>query len=80
MKFIVEAGQRISSEVVDEIRRFYPATSMEPSEGYGRILALQPGQPPFILCSFLLDMESEDVLTLFWVKMKEFFPKAEQPG
>ena len=80
MRFVVEASRNLSNAVVEAIRRYHPATSEEPVEGYGRIVVLEPGKPPFTLCSFLLDMEPEDVLTLFWVKMKEYFPKAEQPG
>ena len=80
MRFVVEGTRHNSDAIVDSIRRYYPATSEEPAEGYGRIVVLEPGKPPFTLCSFLLDMEAEDVLTLFWVKMKEYYPKAEQPG
>jgi hypothetical protein len=80
MKFVVEGGKSYSDAVVDVIRRYYPATSEEPTQGYGRIVVLEPGKEPFTLCSFLLDMDAEDVLTLFWVKLKEYFPKAEQPG
>jgi hypothetical protein len=80
MKFVVEGTKNSSDAVVEAIRRYYPATSEEPAEGYGRIVVLDPGKEPFTLCSFLLDMDPEDVLTLFWVKMKEYFPRAEQPG
>jgi hypothetical protein len=79
LKFVVEGGKALSNSVVDAIRKYYPATSCEPSEGYGRIVALQPGEPPVTLCSFLLDMEPDDVLTLFWVKLKERYPKSEGP-
>jgi hypothetical protein len=80
MKFVVEGNSDISNDIVEAIRRYYPAAAEEPTEGYGRIVVLEPGKPPFTLCSFLLDMEPDDVLTLFWLKMKEYYPKAEQPG
>ncbi|HVP23239.1 MAG TPA: hypothetical protein VMS77_04945 [Conexivisphaerales archaeon] len=80
MKFVVEGRGGYASSVADSIRRFYPVAVEEASEGYGRILVLEPGKPPFTLCSFLLDLEPEDVLTLFWVKLKEFYPEALQPG
>ncbi|MGA1975995.1 MAG: hypothetical protein ABSG92_10215 [Conexivisphaerales archaeon] len=79
LEFVVEGGGPLSKAVVDGIRGYYPATAEAPTESYGRIVVIQPGQPPFTLCSFLLDMEPEDVLTLFWVKMKEHFPQAEAP-
>jgi hypothetical protein len=79
LKFIVEGDRPTSAEVADGIRRYYPATYREAEEGYGRIVVLRDGEPPMTLCSFLLDMETEDILTLFWVKMKENFPKAEIP-
>ncbi len=76
----MEGGRTLSNAVVDGIRRYYPATSSAPSEGYGRIIVLEPGHLPVTLCSFLLDMEPDDVLTLFWVKLKEQYPKSEMPG
>jgi hypothetical protein len=54
-------------------------TEAEAKDGYGRIVALEPGRPPFTLCSFLLDMDPDDILTLFWVKLKENFPEEYQP-
>jgi len=79
LKFIVEGSLPTSSRVADQIRRSFPATFRDAEEGYGRIIVLQDGVPPMTLCSFLLDMEEEDVLTLFWVKLKEMFPKLHVP-
>jgi hypothetical protein len=79
LKFVVEGRGAISEAVVEGIRRYYQATTGDSEEGYGRIIALEPGKPPFTLCSFLLDMEPDDVLTLFWVKLKENFPEVELP-
>ncbi len=79
LKFIVEGNGGSCLAVVDGIRRYYHVTEGEAKDGYGRIIALEPGRPPFILCSFLLDMDPDDILTLFWVKLKENFPDAAQP-
>jgi len=79
LRIVVEGRGGSTGAVVDGIRRHFPATSAESSEGYGRILALEPGKDAFLLCSFLLDMDAEDILTLFWVKMKEFYPEEVQP-
>jgi hypothetical protein len=79
-RFVVEGSGSLLNAVAEGIRRYYPATTEEASEGYGRIIVLEPGEPPFTLCSFLLDMDPEDVLTLFWVKLKECYPEADRRG